>query len=134
MPDKETTWDSFKATVQDYEVQNLAKLLLLTTNSTHKNADSLHKIKMTLIALFYLNVLKMGGYFENNDGIPEEEIPISGEVLMSDCLSEEELLVGSIIERLLSVVKFNTHEVGQVERFSLTPGGCLVKTTGQAIR
>ena len=80
---------------------------------------------MTLVALFYLSILRMGGYFGEKE-MKSSEANFNSNVFICDDLSEDELLIGSLIERLLSVVKFNTHEVGQMETFVLTPGGCLV--------
>ena len=101
------------------ETPDIIKLLNLTTNESKSKLEDYIRIRNTLITLFYLNLLKAGGYFQDA-GSPDQEMYQYSE------FSETELLIGSIIEKLLLVAKFNTHEVGQMESLDIYPSGCQV--------
>ena len=101
------------------KTSDLIKLLNLTTNETNSKLEDYIRIRNTLITIFYLNLLKAGGYFKDLGS------PIKENYQYSE-FSQTEILVGSIIEKLLLVVKFNTHEVGQMESLDIYPSGCQV--------
>ena len=101
------------------ETPDIIQLLNLTSNESNSKLEDYIKIRNTLITLFYLNLLKAGGYFHDL-GSPMQE------TYQHSNFSETEILVGSIIEKLLLVVKFNTHEVGQMESLDIYPSGCQV--------
>ena len=101
------------------KTKQLVKLLKLTTNECNPSLEDYIRIRNTLITTFYLNLLKAANYFKSYGSDPSEFYQYSN-------FSPTELLVGSIIEKLLLVVKFNTHEVGQMESLNLFPNGCKV--------
>ena len=101
------------------ETSDIVKLLNLTTNESNPKLEDYIRIRNTLITLFYVNLLKRGRYFRDLGSPVQDTYQYSG-------FSETELLVGSVIEKLLLVVKFNTHEVGQMESLDIYPSGCQV--------
>lgn len=101
------------------DTPDLIKLLNLATNESNPKLEDYIRIRNTLITLFYLNLLKTAGYFHDYGSTAQTTYQYSG-------FSQAELLVGSTIEKLLLVVKFNTHEMGQVERLDIFPAGCKV--------
>ena len=106
----------------DRDTPDLIKLLNLATNESNPKLEDYIRIRNTLITLFYLNLLKTAGYFHDH-GSPAQT------TYQYSAFSQTELLVGAAIEKLLLVVKFNTHEVGQVERLDIFPAGCKVVLT-----
>ncbi|CAH1395316.1 unnamed protein product [Nezara viridula] len=99
--------DYFKPSLQNNEPKSYEKVLNLIGHSDKRDPkDFLHR---TLMALFLLQVLRHGGYFNGKfNKVSGGESSSSSESIV---LTEDELEIGTLLLKFLQILQYNAHEI-----------------------
>ena len=111
--------DNSKGSITEYFDQEKAQYRNLFNLVTHcEKGDEEFHLKNAVLTIFFISLLEQNFWFEE---------------YASDDFNDDKQFIAKLVNHFICVVKFNTHQTGQFENFSLD-SGYTATSIGQVIR